>query len=56
MCLSKPKITVPDIPPPAPPPPPPEKTAEELDMTEELSRRMKNTRSGLNKLKIDLRS
>lgn len=53
MCVSRPKIKTPDIP---PPPPPPEKTAEELDMTEELRRRMRNTRSGLNKLKIEPRS
>jgi len=56
MCVSRPKIKAPDLPPPPPPPPPPEKTAEELDMTEELRRRMRNTRSGLNKLKIEPRS
>jgi hypothetical protein len=53
MCLSRPKIKTPDLP---PPPPPPEKTAEELDMTEEKRRRMRNIRSGLNKLKIEPRS
>lgn len=56
MCVSKPKIKTPDLPPPPPPPPPPEKTAEELDMTEEQRRRMRNIRSGTNKLKIEMRS
>lgn len=53
MCVSRPKIKAQDLP---PPPPPPEKTAEELDMTEEQRRRMRNMRSGLNKLKIEPRS
>lgn len=53
MCMSKPKLKAQD---PAPPPPPPEKSAEELDMTEEQRRRMHNTRSGLNRLKINLRN
>lgn len=53
MCVSKPKIKAQELP---PPPPPPEKTTEELDMTEEYRRRMRNTRSGVNKLRIEMGS